>query len=172
MGGVHLGFVLSLAAAVAVSLLLSRTTTGFRLRTVGANPNAARTAGMSVPTAITVAMVLSGALAGLAGAQYTLGQQLPLTDGVVGNVGFDGITVALLGRGSPLGTVFAGILFGALNSGGRHMQIVAQTPLTLSVVLQAVIVLFVAAPALVRQIVRIRGRDAAEGTVLAKGWGS
>ena len=172
LGGVHLGFVLALAAAAAVSLLLSRTTTGFRLRTVGANPAAARTAGMSVPTSITVAMVLSGALAGLAGAQYTLGQQLPLTDGIVGNVGFDGITVALLGRGSPLGTVFAGILFGALNSGGRHMQIVAQTPLTLSVVLQAVIVLFVAAPALVRQIVRIRGRDSAEGTVLAKGWGS
>jgi ABC-type uncharacterized transport system permease subunit len=172
VGGVHLGFVLSLAAAAGVSLLLSRTTTGFRLRTVGANPDAARTAGMSVSTAVTVAMLLSGALAGLAGAQYTLGQQLPLTDGVVGNVGFDGITVALLGRGSPLGTVFAGILFGALNAGGRHMQIVAQTPLTLSIVLQAVIVLFVAAPALVRQIVRIRGRDAAEGTVLAKGWGS
>ena len=172
LGGVHLGFVLALVAAAAVSLLLGWTTMGFRLRTVGANPAAARTAGMSVPSAVTVAMVLSGALAGLAGAQYTLGQQLPLTDGIVGNVGFDGITVALLGRGSPLGTVFAGILFGALNAGGRHMQIVAQTPLTLSIVLQAVIVLFVAAPALVRQIFRIRGHDAAEGTVLAKGWGS
>lgn len=172
LGGVHLGFLLAVAAAIGVWFLLGRTTTGFRLRTVGANPNAARTAGMSVARVTTIAMMLSGALAGLAGAQYTLGQNLPLTDGIVGSVGFDGITVALLGRGSPAGAVLAGILFGALNAGGRHMQIEVQTPLTLSVVLQAVIVLFVAAPALVRSLLRLRGRDSAEGTVLAKGWGA
>lgn len=172
VGGVHLGFVLALAAAVLVWFLLNRTKTGFILRTVGANPDAARTAGMSVGRATTIAMLVSGGLAGLAGLQLVLGQHLPLTDGVAGTVGFDAITVALLGRGTPLGSVLAGLLFGALNAGGRHMQVVTQTPLSLSVVLQAVVVLFVAAPTLVREITRIRGRSSGDGPVLAKGWNS
>ncbi|WP_020576981.1 ABC transporter permease [Actinopolymorpha alba] len=164
----HLGFLVALLAVAAVWWLLARSTTGFQLRAVGANPEAARTAGMSVGRAYTIAMLAAGALAGLAGAQQVLGTDYPLTDGIAGSVGFDSITVALLGRASPIGTVVAGLVFGALNAGGLQMQLQTQTPLTLTTVLQATIVLFIAAPALVRAVFRIRAEGT--GTVLAKGW--
>lgn len=166
----HAGFLLALLAAVFVWWLLNRSTIGFELRAVGANPDASRTAGMSVGRAYVIAMVVAGALAGLAGTQQVLGTDLPLTDGVAATVGFDAITVALLGRGTPLGTVLAGLLFGALNAGGLQMQLVTQTPLTLTTVLQAVIVLFVAAPALVRSVFRFLPKERGIGAVLAKGW--
>lgn len=166
----HLGFILALLAAGFVWWLLNRSTVGFELRAVGANADASRTAGMSVGRAYIIAMVVAGALAGLAGTQQVLGTDLPLTDGVAASVGFDAITVALLGRGTPLGTVLAGLLFGALNAGGLQMQLQTQTPLTLTTVLQAVIVLFVAAPALVRSIFRFLPKERGIGAVLAKGW--
>ncbi|WP_350278597.1 ABC transporter permease [Kribbella sp. HUAS MG21] len=166
----HVGFLLALVAAVFVWWLLNRSTIGFELRAVGANADASRTAGMSVGRAYVIAMVVAGALAGLAGTQQVLGTDLPLTDGVAASVGFDAITVALLGRGTPLGTVLAGLLFGALNAGGLQMQLITQTPLTLTTVLQAVIVLFVAAPALVRSIFRFLPKERGVGAVLAKGW--
>ena len=166
----HLGFVLALVAAAFVWWLLNRSTVGFELRAVGANPDASRTAGMSVGRAYTIAMLVAGALAGLAGTQQVLGTDLPLTDGVAASVGFDSITVALLGRGTPVGTVLAGLLFGALNAGGLQMQLQTQTALTLTTVLQAVIVLFVAAPALVRSIFRFLPKERGLGAVLAKGW--
>jgi simple sugar transport system permease protein len=166
----HAGFLLALLAAVFVWWLLNRSTVGFELRAVGANADASRTAGMSVGRAYVIAMVIAGALAGLAGSQQVLGTDLPLTDGVAATIGFDAITVALLGRGTPLGTVLAGLLFGALNAGGLQMQLQTQTPLTLTTVLQAVIVLFVAAPALVRSIFRFLPKERGTGPVLAKGW--
>ena len=166
----HVGFFVALVAAVFVWWLLNRSTIGFELRAVGANADASRTAGMSVGRAYVIAMVVAGALAGLAGTQQVLGTDLPLTDGVAASVGFDAITVALLGRGTPLGTVLAGLLFGALNAGGLQMQLITQTPLTLTTVLQAVIVLFVAAPALVRSIFRFLPKERGAGAVLAKGW--
>jgi ABC-type uncharacterized transport system permease subunit len=167
--GVHLGFYVALLAAVGVWWLLSRTTLGFEMRAVGANPDAARTAGMSVAKAYVLAMVFAGLLAGLAGAQQVLGHQDPLTDGIAGTIGFDSITVALLGRATPSGTVLAALLFGALQSGGIQMQAATGTPLSLSTVLQALIVLFIAAPALVGAIVRLRS-EGGGSTVLAKGW--
>jgi simple sugar transport system permease protein len=141
------------------------------MRAVGANPDAARTAGMSVGKSYTLAMVFAGLLAGLAGVQQVLGHEDPLTDGIAGSVGFDAITVALLGRATPGGTVLAAILFGALDSGGRQMQAATGTPLDLTTVLQALIVLFVAAPALVRSVFRFKDTGA-DGAVLAKGWNS
>ena len=154
----RVGFLLALLAAVAVWWILDRSTTGFAIRAVGANPSAAATAGMSVARTTIIAMFLAGALAGLAGVQAALGPTasgvpVPLTLGIVGSIGFDAITVALLGRSKPLGIVLAGLLFGALHAGGLAMQSIAQTPLTLTTVLQALIVLFVAAPALVTKIV-------------------
>lgn len=170
LGGtrLHLGLLLALLAVAFVWWLLSRSTLGFELRAVGANPDAARTAGMSVGKAYFLAMLIAGGLAGLAGTQQVLGTNLPLTDGIAASIGFDAITVALLGRGTPLGTLFAALLFGALNAGDSQMQAATDTPLTLVTVLQATIVLFVAAPALVRGIFRIRAEGA--GAVLAKGW--
>jgi ABC-type uncharacterized transport system permease subunit len=156
-GQLHLGFVVALLAAVGVWWLLDRSTTGFAIRAVGANPHAAATAGMSVARTTVITMVAAGALAGLAGVQNALGPSasgvpVPLSAGIVGSVGFDAITVALLGRSRPLGIVLAGLLFGALHAGGLAMQSVAQTPLTLTTALQALIVLFVAAPALIAKV--------------------
>jgi simple sugar transport system permease protein len=168
--GVHTGVLLAFLAALGVWWLLERSTTGFEMRAVGANPSAAATAGMHVPRTYFLAMAFAGALAGLAAAMQILGQQDSLTENVAGTVGFDAITVALLGRATPLGTVLAGLLFGALSSGGLTMQAAAGVPPELAQVLQALIVLFVAAPALVRGLLRVKTEDDG-GTVLAKGWG-
>ncbi|MBA3232616.1 MAG: ABC transporter permease [Propionibacteriales bacterium] len=171
--GVHSGIVLALLAALAVWWLLERSTIGFELRAVGANADASRTAGMSVANVYTIAMVLAGLLAGLAGAQQVLGHEDALTANFSGSIGFDAITVALLGRATPLGTVLAGLLFGALSVGGTAMQAsAASTPLALTQVLQALIVLFVAAPALVKAVFRMSAAAGHDGTVLAKGWNS
>jgi simple sugar transport system permease protein len=168
--GTHLGVILALVAAAGVWWLLERSTIGFELRAVGANPDASRTAGMNVAKVFTLGMLLAGALAGLASTMLVLGDQSSLSPTLVGTIGFDAITVALLGRATPLGTVLAGLLFGALSVGGVAMQAAAGTPKELAQVLQAVIVLFVAAPMLVRSLVRMRG-STRESTVMAKGWG-
>ncbi|MFC6284962.1 ABC transporter permease [Nocardioides sp. GCM10027113] len=167
--GVHTGVLLAVVAALVIWWLLERSTWGFEIRAVGANPDAARTAGMSVSRVYITAMTAAGMLAGLAVAMQLLGRQDPLSDQIAGSVGFDAITVALLGRATPLGTVLAGLLFGALSSGGLSMQAAAGVPPEMAQVLQALIVLFVAAPALVRGVFRMRG-DGQASTVMAKGW--
>jgi simple sugar transport system permease protein len=116
-------------------------------------------------------MLLAGALAGLAATMNILGHHDNLSPTMAGSIGFDAITVALLGRATPLGTVLAGLLFGALSVGGVAMQASAGTPKELTQVLQALIVLFVAAPALVRAILRMKV-STGESAVMAKGWGS
>ncbi len=156
-----LGFAIALVAAVAVWWLLERTTLGFRIRAVGQNPHAAATAGMSVSRTTIIAMAIAGSLGGLAGAQAVLtptlltGYPTQLSLGIVGTVGFDAITVALLGRSRPLGVVLAGLLFGALKAGGLTMAAQAQTPSDLTNLIQALIVLFVAAPAFVMWLVPV-----------------
>ena len=167
--GLHTGFFLAVLAALGIWWLLERSTWGFEIRAVGANPDAARTAGMSVARVYVTAMTIAGMLAGLAVAMQLLGRQDPLSDQIAGSIGFDAITVALLGRATPLGTVLAGLLFGALSSGGLSMQAAAGVPPEMSQVLQAMIVLFVAAPALIRGVFRMRGTGQGS-TVMAKGW--
>jgi ABC-type uncharacterized transport system permease subunit len=170
--GFHSGVLVAVGVALLVWWLLERSTLGFEMRAVGANAHAAGTAGMSVPKVYTVTMLIAGALAGLAAVQQILGHHDSLTANVAGSIGFDAITVALLGRATPLGTVLAGLLFGALAAGGVQMQASeAATPLALTQVLQALIVLFVAAPALVRGVLRFRETGGA-AAVMAKGWGS
>jgi ABC-type uncharacterized transport system permease subunit len=118
-----------------------------------------------------MAMVLSGSLAGLAGAVQILGLQFSLAPGFSGGLGFDAITLALLGRANPLGVVLAALLFGALRAGGLQMQAATSTPIDIVTVIQSLIVIFVAAPALVRAIYRIKGARADTGAPLSKGWG-
>jgi general nucleoside transport system permease protein len=168
---VHFGVIIAFLAALAVWWVLERSTWGFELRAVGANAQASRTAGMSVGKVYTLAMVLAGMLAGLAASMQVLGNQNSLSITLPGSIGFDAITVALLGRATPLGTVLAGFLFGAMSVGGVAMQASAGTPKELTDVLQALIVLFVAAPALVKGLLRIK-ESGGGSTVMAKGWGS
>ncbi|AYY13397.1 ABC transporter permease [Actinobacteria bacterium YIM 96077] len=169
---VHAGFLLAILAAAIIWWLLSRSTLGFRLRAVGNNPNAAHTAGMSVAGTYVVVFVLAGMLAGLAGASLALGTERHLNTGISGGLGFDAITVALLGRANPWGTVAAGILFGALRAGGVTMQARTGTPIDLVLVVQALIVLFIAAPPLIRAIFRIRVRAKEPVATASKGWES
>jgi simple sugar transport system permease protein len=172
IGGTHLGVILAFVATAVVWWILERSTWGFELRAVGANADASRTAGMNVPKVYTLAMVLAGMLAGLAACMNVLGKGDSLSISMAGTIGFDAITVALLGRATPLGTLLAGLLFGALSVGGVAMQASsAGTPKELTQVLQATIVLFVAAPALVKGMLRIKDAGG-ESAVAAKGWGS
>ena len=168
---VHLGIVLAVLVTAGVAGLLNRSAFGFELRAVGANPPAARTAGMSVAKTYTLLMVVAGALAGLGGATQVLGTADKLTAQVAGNIGFDGLLVALLGRNRPWGTLFAAILYGGLRAGGNLMQVDVGVSLELVTVLQALIVIFIAAPALVKTIFQLRAARAARlGASMAKGW--
>ncbi|WP_448074055.1 ABC transporter permease [Georgenia yuyongxinii] len=151
----HAGFLLAIAATVFVWWLLERSTLGFELRAAGANPSAARTAGISVPRVTVLTMVIAGALSGLAGSAQVLGTEKALTAGVAASYGFDAITVALLGRSRPLGTFLSGLLFGALKAGGFLMQSTTATPIDIILVVQSIIVLLIAAPPLVRAIFRL-----------------
>jgi ABC-type uncharacterized transport system permease subunit len=148
----HWGFLLALAAAALVWWLMERSTIGFKFRAVGANMDAARTAGINVNMIFVFVMVSAGILAGLGGASQILGTDKTLQAGSAGSIGFDAITVALLGRSRPLGTVLAALLFGALRAGSPLMQTVSNTPIDIVLVIQAVIVLFIAAPPLVRSM--------------------
>jgi simple sugar transport system permease protein len=165
----NLGFFVALLAAAAVWWLLNRSTWGFRFRAVGANASASRTAGISVARVTTTVMFVAGALAGLGGAVQILGSEYAMTSGIGGSFGFDAITVALLGRGTPMGTVFAALLFGALRAGGLTMQASTETPLDLVLVIQALVVLFIAAPALIKAIFRLKKIDGGQ-TMASKGW--
>ncbi len=151
----HLGFFIAIAAAIVVWWLLERTKFGVHLKAIGLNPNAAATAGASVPNVTMTTMAIAGSLGGLAGVMMvTAPERLTgfppqMTDNVIGTLGFDAITVALLGRSKPIGVIFAGLLFGALKASRRTMITMADTPDKLTDLIQALIVLFVAAPAFV-----------------------
>lgn len=161
----HTGFLLALLVAVAVWWLMERSRLGFQLRATGLNADAARTAGMSVPWVTSLVMMISGALCGLAATAPVLGTQKSMDESVVGTIGFDAITVALLGRSRPVGTVLAGLLFGALRAGGTAMQAAPGTHIKIVLVLQSTIVLFIAAPPLIRAIFRLpERRDTLGGT--------
>ncbi|WP_089156566.1 ABC transporter permease [Micromonospora sp. NBS 11-29] len=169
---VHAGILLAVLATWFVAWLLNRSTLGFELRAVGANPDAARTAGISVTKTYVLVMVIAGLLAGLGGSNMVLGSTADaLTPLVIAQIGFDGILVALLGRVKPWGVLLAALLFGALQAGGNRMQSYSGISLELVTVLQALIVIFIAAPALVKAIFQLRAARAARlQTSLAKGW--
>jgi ABC-type uncharacterized transport system permease subunit len=168
---VNASFLLALACAIGVWWLLSRSTIGFEFRSVGANPAAARSAGMSVSRSWIWVMLIAGGLAGLASTAVIQGTDFTLTFQSYGTYGIDAITVALLGRARPLGVVLAALLFGALHAGGIAMQANTNTPLTITTVIQSLVVLFVAAPPLVRAIFRLHKSTArGAGQSLARGW--
>jgi len=167
---VHAGLIIALLAAVFVGWLLNRSTLGFRLRAVGANQFASRTAGMSVEGSYITEMLIAGALCGLAGVSQILGTNNQLTGDIDAGIGFDAITVALLGRANAGGIVAAGVLFGALHAGGTQMQSTTGTPIDIVQVIQSLIVLFIAAPMLIRTIYHLHVSTSGVNGTLAKGW--
>ena len=173
---VHWGFVLALVAAAVTGWFLFKTTWGYELRTVGANPDAARYGGMSVPKTYVLAMFLSGCLAGLAGVGQGLGISRNVALGFRAGYGFDAIALALLGKSHPTGVVAASIIFGVLRAGAARMQSVAGVPTEIVQIVQALVIVFIAAPAIIRAIYRFRERRReeieAEMAVFARGWGA
>lgn len=165
----HWGFVLALAVAFLVWWLLQKTTLGFEIRTTGANPDAAKYAGINVGRILTITMALSGLLAGLAGTIEVTALNYRHELGFSTGYGFDAIAIALLGKGNPLGVVLAALLFGAMRNGATRMQFLTQIPVDVISVIQALILLFVAADAIVRYIYRIKGKESR--VVLTRGWG-
>ncbi len=152
---VHVGFLAALALAWFVWWLLFRSTVGFEFRSVGASPSAARYGGMNVPLLTVLVMATSGALAGLGGGSDILGVQGRAAPGFASTIGFDAISVTLLGRNHPVGIVLAGLLFGALKAGAQEMQAATNVPVDMIQIVQALIVVFIAAPALIKAVYRI-----------------
>jgi simple sugar transport system permease protein len=166
---IHLGIIIALVVAVFVWWLLNKSTLGFKFRAVGAGASAAKTAGISTSFVTFSTMFICGALAGLGGAVHVLGTNHALGADIGGSYGFDAITVALLGRASVVGTVLAAFLFGALQTSGLNLLSVTGTPLEIVQVIQALIVLFIATPALIKFIFRIKN-EISEKAITAKGW--
>jgi simple sugar transport system permease protein len=169
----HLGFIIALLAAVGVWWLLWKTTLGFELRTNGSNPDAARYAGVKPDRTTILAMVMCGALAGLAGTIDIQGLNRTLPAFFSAGYGFDAIAIALLGQTHPLGVVPSAIIFGALSTGSAVLQIRTGVSHHMISIIQALILLFVAAPAMIRWMFRLRiGKGEMEEVPLTRGWGS
>lgn len=167
----HAGFFVALGMAWLVYWFLFRTTWGFELRTVGFNPRAGRYAGMSITRATVMAMAVSGALCGLAGTNEVLGVNHDLAMAFSSGYGFDAIALALLGGSHPVGVVLAALLFGTLRTGALRMELVAGIPIDIVAILQAAILAFIAAPAIIRTIYRLKAPAEGEGGITVRGWG-
>lgn len=159
----HAGFFLALAVAALVYWFLWKTTHGFEIRMVGANPNAARYAGVRITRTTVLTMALSGALAGLAGANQVLGLDHKLVRTFSTGYGFDSIALALLGNSHPVGVVLSSLLFGFLRGGAARMQSVAGVPVELIRVIQGMVIIFVAAPEIIRGLYRLKAARQEEG---------
>ena len=172
-GKLHVGLVIVIFSVMFVTWLFNRTTIGFELRTVGANPDAARYSGMNVKLNVVLALTLSGMLAGLAGAVEMSGVVHNMQPDFLPGLGFDAIAVALLARNNPRNMVFAGLLWGALLTGNSLMQANAGLSKNLVGIIQALIIMFIAADAIIRTLWRVRKATPEEraAAVISKGWG-
>jgi general nucleoside transport system permease protein len=166
----NLGFFLALLFAYLVYWFLFKTTLGFEIRSVGANPDAAKYAGMNIIKNFVLVMFIAGGLAGLAGTAQVLGVDHWVGQGFSAGYGFDAIALALLGKSHPFGVVLAALLFGFLRSGATNMQSIAGIPIDIISIIQGLVIVFIAAPAIIRWLYRIRSLKVEE-TVLTRGWG-
>ncbi len=166
----NLGFFLALLFAYIVYWFLFKTTLGFEVRSVGANPDASKYAGMNIIKNFVLVMSFAGALAGLAGTAQVLGVDHWVGQGFSAGYGFDAIALALLGKSHPFGVVLAALLFGFLRSGATNMQSLAGIPVDIISIIQGLVIVFIAAPAIIRWLYRIKSLKVEE-IVLTRGWG-
>jgi simple sugar transport system permease protein len=165
------GFVLALVTAYALYWFLFKTTLGFEIRSVGANPDAAKYAGMNIIKNFVLVMAMAGGLAGLAGSAQVLGVDHWVGQGFSAGYGYDAIALALLGKSHPAGVVLSALLFGFLRSGATRMQSIAGVPIDIISIIQGLVIIFIAAPDIIRWLYRLKNVKA-ETTVLTRGWGS
>jgi ABC-type uncharacterized transport system permease subunit len=170
LGPVPIGFIIAIVMALIVWWLLQKTTVGFEIRMVGLNPDASRYAGIKVAQTLILTMVISAILAGLGGAIETQGVVGRFQPGFNTGLGFDGITVAMLGKTHPFGTIPAAILVGAMKAGSSEMQFASGVAKEITDVIQALILFFVAADVIIRSLLRIRAVGGEE-VKLSTGWG-
>ena len=150
------GIYIAVALVAVVWFLFKRTILGYELRAIGLNPTAAENAGIRINRGVIISLVISGAIAGLGGAVEIMGVHKRFIDGFSPGYGWDGLAVALVGGLNPVGSMLASILFGALRSGGMIMARSTGVPLDINILLQGLVILFVAAPALIRSLLRRR----------------
>jgi len=167
----HWGFLIAIAAVFAIYFILYKTTVGFEIRTVGYNQKAARYAGMNITKNFILAMAVSGGLAGLAGANEVIGLNYYLPAAFISGYGFDAIAIALLAKSNPFAIVPSALLWAALRNGAGLMQIRANISIDLINIIQACVIMFIAAPEIIRWIYRVRAAKTETGMVLTKGWG-
>jgi simple sugar transport system permease protein len=167
----HLGFIIALGTAVFMWWLLYKTTFGFEIRTVGANRDAARYAGINITRNVVMAMAISGALAGLAGVIEIVGLARVLKSFFSAGYGFESIAIALLANSHPLGTIPSALLFGALRNGADLMELRSGVSKQMIAVVQGLIVMFVAAPGVIRWIYHIKAPRGEKAASVTSGWG-
>jgi simple sugar transport system permease protein len=168
----HWGFFIALGFAVLVYWFLWKTPRGLEIRMTGANPNGARYAGIRISFIIVLTMTLSGALAGMAGTVQILAVDHQLVRSFSTGYGFDSIALALLGNSHPLGVVLSALLFGFMRGGAARMQSVAGTPVEIIRIIQGMVIIFIAAPPIIRSIYRLKPPKEEEETIITSSWGS
>lgn len=168
---INWGIIIAFVMAYLVYWFLFKTTLGFEIRSVGANPDAARYAGMNIIKNFVLVMAIAGGLAGLAGSAQVLGVDHWVGQGFSAGYGFDAIAIALLGRSHPFGVVLAGLLFGFLRGGATRMQSMAGIPIDIISIIQGLVIIFIAAPEIIRWLYRLKEIKVQE-TILTRGWGS
>jgi simple sugar transport system permease protein len=176
----HWGFLIAIITAFFIYWLLNRTPIGFEIRTVGANPSAARYAGIKVSRITIITMAASGLLAGMAGALEVMGSPglyYRYNANLGSGYGFDSIAIALLGKNNPIAAIPAALLYAALRSGAAKMQFQTvdangqQLPGDLISIIQALVIIFVAADQVLRWLYRMRQKSDGDAIVLSRGWG-
>ena len=169
---VHFGLIIALFTAWAVYWFLWKTPKGLEIRMVGANPHAARYAGIRIALIIVLTMSLSGGLAGMAGVNQVLGVDHHMVRAFSSGYGFDSIALALLGNSHPLGVVLSSFLFGFMSGGAARMQSTVGVPIEIIKIIQGLIIIFVAAPEVIRSLYRLRPKEEKEKLVAKEGLSS
>lgn len=167
----HLGFFIALLFAFIVWWILFKTTWGLNLRLVGANPRAAKYAGLNIAKTTILGMAMSGALAGMAGANEVLAVNHSMATSLSSGYGFTSIALALLGNNHPVGVILSSILFGTLQNGATRMMVTSKIPIDIVTIIQALILIFVAAPAIIRSIYRLREAKSQGTEITLSSWG-